>query len=263
MSEFTDFYMSWLGGNLFGTTSAGLSAPIPIPFSPTDLSDCLVWFDATDNLTITADFSNNVTSWYNKGDLSGSMVPYLTEAVPTTNTHTINGNNAVWFDQYQTLYQNMAFPNEAYTLLVVTNILVDPAVQNYADWFGALTAGGFGASLSEYLGNYYVGCGGNAIDNYVMNMDATTITNTPLIYAIRSSSDISGNIITRNGVSLDLNAANQFLGYNTSPLDFYIHFYTHPSSIDVGELIVYNRAIENDELLTVTQYLANKFSITL
>lgn len=263
MSEITDFYMSWLGGDLFGNTSAGLAAPIPIPFSPTDISGCSVWFDATDSTTITADVSGNVSAWFNKGDLSGSAVQYSTEALPTTNTHSMNGNNVIWFDSYQVLTLPLAFPNEAYTFFVVQNTLIDPATQNYVSWFGSFTAGGFACSLAEFMGTYYVGCGANAIDNYVLNSSATALINTPVIYAIRSSSDISGNVITRNGVSLDLNYANQFLGYNTSTIDFYLHMFTHPSSYDVGEIIVYNRALENDELLSVTEYLSGKYNITI
>lgn len=262
MSEITDFYSSWLGCNIFGNTSSGLAAPIPIPFSPTDISDCSIWFDATDNTTITLGTGDNVVAWFNKGDLSGSMVPYPGEATPQTNTHDINGNNVIWFGPFQTLYQNLQFSNQAYTFFVVTKTLLDPATDNYVDWFGAFTSGGFSTGLSEYLGTYYLGCGANAIDNYVMNGSATYVDK-PVIYTIRSSSDLSGNVIYQDSFPLDLNVANQFLGYNTNPLDFFIHIYTHPSSLDIGELIVYNRALQDDEVLSVQEYLSGKYSIAI
>ena len=262
MSEYTDFYSSWLGCNIFGNTSSGLAAPIPIPFSPLDISGCSCWYDATDNTTITLGTGTNVVGWFNKGDLSGSMVPYPGEATPQTNTHEINGNNVLWFDAYQTLYQNLQFTNQAYTLFVVSKTLIDPATANYVDWFGAYTYGGFSFSLAEFMGTYYLGSGGNGIDNYVMNSSATYVDK-PVIYTVRTSSDLSGNALYQDGTPLDLNFANQFLGYNTNAIDFYIHIFTHASSVDIGELIVYNRALQDDEVSSVQEYLSGKYSIVL
>ena len=260
MSETTDFYMSWLGCSAFGSTSTRITAAEPVIFSPTDLSNCSVWLDATDNLSITADLSGNISAWFNKGDLSGSFIPFPGEAAPTTGTHTINSNNVVWFDSYQSLYQNVAFANEAFTIFVVTTTLSDLSANNYADWFGGFVTGAFSAGLSEYLGSYYTGCGGNAIDNYVMINRNNYPINTPTIYSIRSSTDLSSNEVRINNESEPLDF-NQFLGYNTNPVDYAIHYFTHPSSIDIGEIIVYNRALSDSEALQVNTYLSDKYNI--
>ena len=263
MSETTDFYMSWLGCSAFGQArSFNVQVPVPVAFSPTDLSNCSVWLDATDNLAVTADLSNNVVSWFNKGDLSGSMVPVVGEAPPSTNNHDISGNNVIWFDAYQSLVQNLTFVNEAYTIFVVTNTLSDLSVNNYADWFGSFVSGGFSSGLSEYLGTYYTGVGANAIDNYVMIARGNYPQGNPTIYSVRSSSDLSNNAlwIDNSGQTLDFNT---FSGYSTSPQDFYIHVYTHPSSIDIGEIIVYNRALSDAEVLQVNTWLSGKWGITI
>ena len=261
MSETTDFYLSWLGDASFGLGGRSIQGPEPTAFSPTDISNCSVWLDATDNLTIQGS-GNNVEKWFNKGDLSGSFIQYDIQAVPTTNTHTINGNNAIWFDSYQTLYCPLAFPNQEFTLFVVTTTLSDLSVQNYADWFGGYTAGAFSSSMSEYLGTYYTGCGANAVDNYVMIGQNYYPQNVPVIYAIRSSSDLSSNILYINNVNQPLDF-NNYSGYNTNTLDYYIHIFTHPSSFDIGEIIVYNRAITDDEIKQVTDYLSGKFIINI
>lgn len=263
MSEYTDFYMSWLGCAAFGQSSSfTVQAPEPVVFSPTDLSNCSIWLDATDNLTITADLSNNVSAWQNKGDLSGSMVQFSTEALPITNKHDISGNNVIWFDSYQMLYNNYTFTNQAFTLFVVTNTLSDLSVNNYASWFNGFSTGAFSSSVSEYLGTYYTGCGGSGIDNYVMIARGTYPQNKPTIYSIRSSSDLSNNAlwIDNSGQTLDFNT---FGGYATTPIDYAIHYYTHPSSIDIGEIIIYNRVLSDAEVLQVNTYLSDKWSINI
>lgn len=254
--------MSWLGTNAFGTVSTRLTAEEPIVFQPTDLSNCSVWLDATDNLTIHADLSGNVGMWDNKGDLSGSMIPFIGQAAPTTNIHMINGNNTIWFDAYQSLYLNTSFHNEEFTFFVVTTTLSDLSVNNYADWFGGFVTGAFSAGLSEYLGSYYTGCGANAIDNYVMIQDATYPIYKPTIYSIRSSSNTGTNELRIDGDSKTL-AFNSFSGYSTSAIDYAIHYFTHPSSIDISEIIVYNRALSDAEVLQVNSYLGSKYTITI
>ena len=261
MSETTDFYMDWLGCGAFGAVGKrGLVIPEPVVFQPTDISNCSVWLDATDNLTIQGTGSN-VEKWFNKGDLSGSMVPYSTEAVPTTGIHNINGNNALWFDAYQTLTCNFTMTEQEYTFFVVTTVLSDLALNNYADWFGNYTSGGFSTGLSEYLGDYYTGCGGSGIDNYVMIQRPTFYQNTPVIYAMRSSSNTGTNALWINNVSQTLDF-NSFSGYATGSLDFFIHIYTHSSSLDISELIVYNRALSDAEVDQVAVYLSDKYTIT-
>ena len=262
MSESEDYYMSWLGCNSFGAVSKRITAEEPVVFQPTDLSNCSIWLDGTDNLTITADLSNNVQAWFNKGDLSGSMIPYPSQAAPTTNNHDISGNNVIWFDSYQTLYNNYTFTNETFTMFIVTTTISDLSVNNYASWFNGFSSGAFSSGLSEYLGTYYTGCGGSGIDNYVMIARPNYPINKPTIYAIRSSSDLSNNAIwiDNSGQTLDFNT---FAGYNTTPVDYYLHMYTHSSSIDIGELIVYNRALSDAEVLQVVSYLSDKWSIAI
>ena len=265
MSEYTDFYMSWLGCAAFGNgTTTQLITPIPVVFKPTDISDCSVWLDGTDNVSITADGSNNVLSWANKGDLSGAFVDISGQATPLTNTHDISGNNVVWFDSYQSLAANLTFPTEAFTLFGVGTVLSDLTVNNYASFFLGLNSYDFGQNIFWDSGSslYYNGIAANGIDITVLTTTVSDPQNVTAIYAYRASSDLSSNEILINGTSQTL-AFNQHVGYNTSASDYYLHYYGHSSSLDMGELIIYNRALTNIEVTEVLTYLSGKWGIPL
>ena len=264
MSESTDFYMSWLGCNAFGI-GGGTQLNIPQPvivFKPTDLSDCSIWLDATDNLTITADGSGNVSSWFNKGDLSGSMVPDGVYAVPTTGIHTLNGNNMIWFDSNQTLTSIFQFSQQAYTMFLVGNVLSDLTVNNYASFFLGIGFYDFGQNIFWDSGaaEYWNGISANGIGGTIITTTSTDPINTPSIYAYRTSSDLSSNQILVNGVTQSL-YINDFLTYTTSATNYWIHYPTHTSVFDVGEIIIYNRALSDSEVSQVQTYLADKFGI--
>jgi hypothetical protein len=66
------------------------------PFSPSDLSPTL-WLDASDTDTI-SDTAGAVDTWSDKSGNSNDVVQATADNKPTTGTATINGLNALSFD---------------------------------------------------------------------------------------------------------------------------------------------------------------------
>ena len=96
MSEYTDFYPSWLGCSAFGAAGIRVRDQEPVVFRPTDISGCVLWLDANNQDAVNANEFNEVLSWNNEGILGGQFDLSGTEAVQYGAT-TVNGLNVVTF----------------------------------------------------------------------------------------------------------------------------------------------------------------------
>ena len=73
MSESTDFYVSWLGVGAFGANGVRIRDQEPPIFRPTDISGCVMWFDANNNVAVTYNDLLQVSSWSNLGTIGGQF----------------------------------------------------------------------------------------------------------------------------------------------------------------------------------------------
>lgn len=262
MSESADYYMSWLGCNSFGVGSrVRLTAPEPITFQPTDLSACSFWFDATDNIAITADASNNIISWANDGDLSGvQLLPYFGTGV--TGVDTINSLNVVRFPVGSNMYFYGQLTSEETTSFVVYKNLID--LSGLATPFlnlinGDATAGlQLGLTKDPSLGYLYVLCQSGS---WCLVAPGSNDYERPLYVSGRITNTLADNYISVNGVNLTLTENHTASGMNTNPIPYSVSR-TDGSSIDVGEIIIYNRALTDVEVELVYAYLASRWAIT-
>lgn len=70
----------------------------PEKFKPTDLSNCLLWFDCSDTTTITKDASNYVSAWVNKGIFSTTATQATGSKQPLFKKNQLNNKHSLYFD---------------------------------------------------------------------------------------------------------------------------------------------------------------------
>lgn len=262
MSEITDFYTSWLGCGAFGAANNRITVEEPITFEPTDLSNCSIWLDATDNLTITNDASNNLLTWSNKGLYGGTV--YQNSGSVLTNTDTINGFNVLRFQPYADLLYNWTQTVNPVTCFVVMKPITDLALAPlpYMNFFDALsTAGNLGTSMFyDASGGFAYGIGANNVAIYVAGYEAINPTLVPLLIAMRNDITTNNQIILNNeNIVL---AFSDVANYNLSNFNYYLGSAVHGTEFNFAEFIIYERALSDAEMLLVTSYLTQKYNIS-
>ncbi len=267
MSESTDFYMSWLGCSAFGVASSSfLAAPTPIPFSPTDLSGCLIWYDANNGATITTDLSNNIETWSSLGSATDfTLKPNSGSGVYGADT--INGLSVVTFQAGKNMITgSAALDTQESTWFYVVESLTDLSTE--AIPFLTLYNGNDTAAYS--LGVFYDGGSmtyaaaiGAAGVSSTLGYDLTVNPYpTPLVYAFRLNSDGTQNFIKVNGQSITLTESYPATGFNTGIITWTMGR-SDGTSMNVGEVICYGRALSDSEVTQVSAYLSDRWAIPL
>lgn len=267
MSESADFYSSWLGCNSFGVApSKLLAAVIPVPFAPTDLSDCLLWYDANDGATITTDPMDGKTilTWDSLGTASGfTLLPNVGSA--QSESDTINGLNVATFTSGNNMITNAVSLNtQESTWFFVVESLTDlsgEAIPFLVLYNGNdLAAYSVGAFYSA--GDYGLGIGPSGVSSTLAYNSAVNPYPNPLIYALRLNSDGTQNFLQVNGTSLTLTSSYPATGFNTLPVTWTVGR-SDGTSMNVGEIICYGRALSDAEVVQVNAYLSDKWAITI
>lgn len=268
MSETTDFYSSWLGCSAFGAVNNRIRAEEPIVFSPTDLSNCDIWFDANNPTTITTDpFGGYVTTWSNLGNYGGLASNVDTSNVIYTGTQTINFLNVLDFNSNAAMTFPFAKPSYDTTLFVVSQPITNLSTnfRPNIDWFNPVGYNGFlGAGMgyeptftppwfyATAASGYYFSC---------LGADSNDPTGRPISVCIRTTSDTSGNIVTLNGSNLTLLYQDNAV-YSSDLVPYYIGSTVYNSQFWMAEMIIYDRKLTDEEVAQVTTYLQAKWAIT-
>lgn len=262
MSEYADYYNSWLGCGSFGVAIKNVTQATPVVvFQPTDLSGLDVWFDGSDDVSVTVDSKDNtsILSWLNKGDLSGTMVPTI--GTGFYNVDTLNGLNVVQFDVGNEMGWDGALTTQSKTAFVVSKQLVDLSglgVPFLRLWNGS-DSQAYQLGIAYSAGSFYYQICQSGIF-CVSATDTTNYYNTPLMTSWRISTDLSQNIIHLNGLPISIYENYPASGFNTNTMTYTVNR-TDGSSQDVAEIIIYNRALSDVEVLEVEAYLINKWGI--
>jgi hypothetical protein len=264
MSESTDYYPSWLGCGAFGATgSRRLQEVTPIVFQPTDLSACSVWFDANNSASLTLDVDNSsILSWQNLGDASGAMVPNVGTGL--SGMDTLNGLNVVLFGTSNNMSWYGALTEQPKTCFVVFKCLTDLftiGVPFLNLWNGDAAAGlqlGLYADSGSGLVYYSLCQAGNWCNNIT---NTTNPQNIPYYMTARIDTDRSNNVIKLNGVAGTGDSTNNAVGFNTFPIPNSVNR-IDGSSMDIAEIIIYNRSLSDEEVAQVEAYLADRWAIT-
>lgn len=263
MSESADFYISWLGCSAFGVGSTQrLVEPIPSAFVPTDLSNCIIWFDANNGDTIAVDSKDDtsILSWQSLGTSSNLMEP--TTGTGFYNTHTINTLPVVYFPASNQMSWYGSISGQEKTVFFLTTSLSELSVLA-VPFMDNITGN---ASEGFQMGSVY--SGGNYIFTTCINgvvcasaYTASNPYNIPQVLAWRITSNLGSNFFHQNGSNITLTDNFAASGYSELPIPYDVNR-LDGSSQDVGEIIVYNRALTDREVTQVESYLFTKWSIS-
>jgi len=263
MSEYTDFYMSWLGCSAFGQVSRQeVTIVPPVVFQPTDLSDCLIWLDATDNLTITPVIGqpDDVGVWENKGTYTTNALADVGSV--QTGIDTINSLNVITFtagSQLQMDFQPSANPLTLFFIVKPVTDLSNAAIPFMSFFSAVLDSGSISAGMSFAHPNFSYALGPNGVSITLAADNATDVTGVPLLITMRND--------TTSNNKLNLNNATQTLtfddtaSFTLSLFTYLLGYNTHNTAFQMGEFILYNRALSDTEVGTVETYLTDKWNI--
>ena len=264
MSQYTDFYMSWLGFSGGGVTSSRLRDTFPIIFSPTDISGCALWFDANNNTSVTYDDLLQVSSWSNLGTIPCQWETPNTGGVSYAQ-YLQNGLNTVGFASNAYMSTSMALDFQERSMFFVSReTSVPPGVAN--PWISSDTEDGMETfSLVNGTTIFFLGKHPSPIPELAAETNLNFLSTTNLVTLINAT-DASNNFAGINTLSLPSIYSAPASGYNTSSIVYYLGGFFNgsnvPSTQDICEIIVYDHALDPYQRETVETYLMRKWAIT-
>jgi hypothetical protein len=250
-------YLAWKWGipKYLPTTAPGYQLPsYTTKFIPTQISNCLVWFDAADGSTYNL---TNITSWTNKGTGGGTATNVST--APTLSK--INAGHAINFSGTTGMRFTTSWSSSVRSFFVVSLPGANTNNYGYLNQYGggnfqfsAWNAGGFGPFLAN-----------NGTGIYVAGTSVANFYNTPNLFCALGNG--SGGQTSSTGIFINGNSTSLITGnvasLGTGTITTYIGWDTVQTStgIPIGEILVY------DVLLTIVQrqqiegYLAWKWGL--
>jgi hypothetical protein len=234
-----------------------------LPFLPTSVSDCALWFDAADTSTITG--TSQVTAWRNKGSISVTA----TNRVGSCSSGNIlsNGLNFIRCPAGTDLGFTCALTSQARTWFIVARNLTQLNA-TFANAWGPInqtTAGGQDATVfyrqSASLYRAYIGAGGISV-NLEGNFDSNPLNQVNL-YCFVNSTNSALNTMTLNGTTLSLNVNLAAASYKTTSVLYTINTTGYNTGGDYFEILFYTRALSSQERQHVEAYLTEKWGLKL
>jgi len=230
-------------------------------FRPTNLAGNVLWCDAADTASI-IDSGGAASLWNDKSGKGNNASQGISAEQPTTNSVTIGGKNALSFDggDYLIIGQpaNLNFipGTDEFTFFSVINV----------DTSNIGTIIAKSGNLNRQYQYFVTGDTTRTRIGGVLGIFQTVVmTGSPVIVAIE---------VRTTGVELFINGASDGIdpiGTDTSNVDVLIGArratdantgFDFPLTGAIGELIVYNRAL-NNQMQQVFNYLSSKWSIPL
>lgn len=262
MSQITDFYTSWLGNASFGGNSIRLRGLEPVVIRPTDISDCVWWFDGNDNDSVVYNELLLVSAWKNKGtlggqfDISGGVVEYGQTLVNGLNTLTFN-ENAYMSRNYALDFQ----PRSFFVVVKQTTVLggqPNPIITSDTSGGAELFTQPNGTEV------YFLGKHPSPFPELAAE-SSTVYTGNPVQLTFINATDLSDNIIAVNGTTLPLIYAAVASGYETSSISYFLGNYASgsptPTTQEICEIILYGRALSIPDQQNIEKYLRIKWGI--
>lgn len=224
-------------------------------FKPTDISNCTLWLDAADSSTFTLS-GTDITQWRDK---SGGGFNANAGASPTLTT---NGNyQVVRFNGSQSLLTSHTVPSDTHTLIAVhvpQNITSIPGNTRLFSYHGTLSYIVFPyMNISTPRGYITSFDSSNSITATTSNLVEQSVAGSfNIIMAVISS---GSQLIYNTGTQTSSNNKTLPSGTSDSLSIGRQQFGSEYYQGDVGEMIVYNRAITTYERQQIEGYLAWKW----
>jgi hypothetical protein len=246
------------------------------------ITNCVVWLDASDTSTLTINGSGYVTAWADKSGRGLSFQQATVGSQPRMTNAWKNGKNAVAFDkevQYLESTARLNYSLTGYTFFCVYDnatpaqpsgntegnsslfaIYENTITTNPSFWFVTKSNG------QTYPNTQHTG----AVD--VTDLVLTGVPmNTPLLATTWwSQALIKKYIVLSNGtngtstnanLALSLNASSAKARVGTQKTSVTYEPYGRSFSGNVGEILMYDRKLEDAEISVIQSYLTSKWSL--
>jgi len=241
-------------------------------FLPTQISNCLIWFDAADSTKFSLT-GTTVNSWTSKGSYTGNATSR--SGTVTRGTATFNGLNVVQFPVGSELGFTAAIANQprAWFAVFKQTSQVSVSGPNFTQYFAIInqTQGNgqdsvFGPALPTNTGtsSYVMAEGPSGNPNGVQT--GNTVPNGFNVMKqygwINSAASTASNFQTVNATSYTLTTNFTATSYATGSLLYTINTGWYNNSCDLAEIILYNGEITTVQRQSVEGYLAQKWGLT-
>jgi len=259
MSQYTDFYMSWLGNASFGGSGVRLRDQEPLVFKPTDISGCRIWLDANDNDAVQYNDLLQVSSWSNKGTLPGQFD--LSGGVVTYGNVTQNGLNTVTFEPngFMSGVFDMEFQNRSIFYVFKPNTVAKPTPIFTSDITGHQEI------FVDVSGSWVTFSGKHPSPFPELAFETNTdYTGYAYMTTLIAGSDLSDNWSGYNGTftaPIYQSAASFTLGFATYYIGNYFAGAPTLADYDMCELIIYEGTLPDPQRIEVEKYLRNKWAV--
>lgn len=234
-------------------------------FSPLQYSPAL-WFDASDASTI-SESGGAVSQWDDKSGNGRDAVQASGGAQPTTNSVTIGGKNALSFDgaDYLTI-PDFSYTLTGQTIFVVaqTSLTTEQHLFTHYDTGGNQRGWTLFASSGSNLLAHGVSTDGTSGALVNVTSTPTTIGSNDRVLATRWAA--SDTDIYLDGTAATTGGAGAASMYNsTAALAIGARFIGGSAATfltgKVGEVLLYDAALSDDDLAAVNSYLTSKWGI--
>jgi len=263
-----------------GRTNPQINTTILYISSPNLISNLSFWFDANDNTTIQRQQGNssNIYGWLSKGNFpilistAATVAPAVPNnaVVPYIVPNGLNGRQTVFFPGISSILMtqstcrfNAVATNNETTIFTVVNPTNSGTIFAYENYFGnrcSYTLGGF------FYGNYlYVtvnSIGGTCNVGYYQQTFYRRNSDSNQVIKFRGRLNNSGT----NTLAMTANQTFA-LGGIPGPLSGNTSFpLSNPGNLigltgNIAEVLLYNRGLTDDEIVSVEGYLAKKWGI--
>ncbi len=234
----------------------------PTYSSPPSTNNMVLWLDANDCTKVTLSGSGtipHVTGWMDKSPLGNHATQTTLANMPTYLKNTVNGKAVIHFDGSSSYLGNttLALPTTASIFAVAStgSATGNKRIINNEVNFN-LSAG---ATTTNYFASFY---GNNSTWGFESDHGAAGIMSSGAYYILTSVNSGSDNAYI-NGTALPVrtNAMSAFSnGYRVG---------AHQAAVselwdgNIGEIIIYNTAITNQERSNIEKYLSFKWGVPL
>jgi len=221
-------------------------------FFPYDIADIQLWLDAADSNTIT-ESSGSVSQWDDKSGNDNDVTQGTGSLQPTYQTNVQNGNNIIRWDGGDYMDKDpYTWPQDDITMFIVQKRSVTTA--SYPIFSNPREVNRIGCHLTWSTGDGYFDFGEWSAGGRCQW--SWTGGNNWNYFTMRNEDGVGQNVW--------MNGTSQFSDLTTN--DF-----ANPSNYslrigetfngDIGEIIIYNRALTTSERLQVEDYLSDKWGI--
>jgi hypothetical protein len=217
-------------------------------FSPTDISNCELWLDASDASTINLGVGNGVATWEDKSGQGNDVSQGTGTNQPLTNTETLNGKNVLVYDGIDDSLVSAVFANSPLTQPTTIYAVIDNKnnTTNLRYPFDGITANDRHAGIiSNHNQQVFAGATlgffhyplGVSLYKYVFDGTSSGYSKQQI------------DLITGNAGAHDLTGIT--LGTRYSLSSFLVH--------NSAEFIIYNKIVPGDEDTDLVTYLQEKW----